>query len=142
MTTPDLPTKRKPASLRAAYEDSSKLFEMLRRWYDDIGPSCTFDLSSVDAPDPGLHDRGAVMAFALRKLQALRALSAPDTRARARALIAVVAELDEVIDQVLLEQEGLRSASECAEVSAAHRRLGQVLVDVIAVAGADDALLS
>lgn len=91
----------KPTELLATANAAATLFSLLRDWFE-MEDSYTLDLSSVDAADEALSDPVAVIAFAMRKLQALRRAAQPGLKTHSDIVVTLVTELERVLHEVPL----------------------------------------
>jgi hypothetical protein len=88
----------KPPELLAARSASVTLFTLLRRWFD-VPPEVVLDLRGIDAADRQLVDVQQVMALAMRKLQALHLLTAPQVATTTDVVLTLVQDLERPLRQ-------------------------------------------
>jgi hypothetical protein len=100
----------KPDELLAAHGISTRLFELLRQWFD-VGPSVTLDLSEIDSAVSELGDPRLIAAMAMRKLQALHLISTPGVRTSTDIVVTIVNDLDRALVQAPSMYLALRAES-------------------------------
>jgi hypothetical protein len=88
----------KPDELLALSGVAAELFETLRRWFDVPG-RVTLDLSEVDSAVTELGDPVLVAAMAMRKLQALHLLTAPQVATTTDVVLTLVQDLERPLRQ-------------------------------------------
>lgn len=95
---PSLVALPKPDELLAAHGISTRLFELLRSWFD-VGSSVTLNLEEVDSAVSEMGDPRLIAAMAMRKLQALHLISTPGVRTSTDVVVTIVNDLDRALVQ-------------------------------------------
>jgi hypothetical protein len=88
----------KPDELLAAHGIATRLFDLLREWFD-VGPSVTLNLEEIDSAVSEMGDPRLIAAMAMRKLQALHLISTPGVRTSTDIVVTIVNDLDRALVQ-------------------------------------------
>jgi hypothetical protein len=90
----------KPPELLALHDVTAELFETLQRWFD-VPEHISVDVSSIDSGEAvrQLGDPVMIVAFAMRKLQALHLLSRPGVRTSTDVIVTMVQDLTRALLQ-------------------------------------------
>ncbi len=112
----------KPAELLALHSVTTELFSTLQEWFT-VPTSVTIDLAAIDSDEAirEMTDPIMIMAFAMRKLQALNLLARPGVRTSTDTVVAMVQDITRALLQAPTMR--LRLAAETTDWDAAFAGL-------------------
>ena len=103
-------TVAKPDELLALHGVTSRMFTILRRWFD-VPSSISLDLTAVDSAVVELGDPRLIAAMAMRKLQALHLLATPGVKTSTDVVVAIVQDLQRALIQAPTMRLKLQASS-------------------------------
>jgi len=107
---PGMDTVSKPDELLALNGVTSRMFTILRRWFD-VPSSVSLDLTAVDSAVVELGDPRLIAAMAMRKLQALHLLATPGVKTSTDVVVAIVQDLQRALIQAPTMRLRLQASS-------------------------------
>jgi hypothetical protein len=122
----------KPPELLAAAEAMPSLFALLQRCFR-VPEEYRLDLSSIDVQ--GLDDPVGIIAFAMRKIQALRFAVLQGSHPPTDLVVALISDVERVLNQVLDQASPLLKALEQPRPSQRDRERLAYCLELLNAAG-------